>query len=211
MNARYAPPVIRLERAWRYVASVSLMLAVGCTAASPAADTTTLHPHGDPLPVSENQQGHRVDALADDADPAASEEDGTLVDQPSIAGVFLWCQTPTGRACRLASAALGTGPKDPSGLPPGLLTVEDLSDDCTEPTIATIDARLSTALAVQPTGWRDQGGSYLDMSLLGDMYSAAGCINDADPSRPIAKVSAADHSSPRVYLVRVWDGAAPSY
>jgi hypothetical protein len=42
---------------------------------------------------------------------------------------------------------------------------------------------------------------------MGDMYQAAGCINDADPASPIAKISAGDGSSPRVYLVRVWDAA----
>ena len=44
-----------------------------------------------------------------------------------------------------------------------------------------------------------------DTSLFSDMYQAAGCINDADTSRPIAKISAASGASPRVYLVRVWD------
>jgi hypothetical protein len=58
---------------------------------------------------------------------------------------------------------------------------------------------------VQSTGWRDQGGSYLDLSTLGEMYQAAGCINDADSARPIAKISAAGGASPRVYLVRVWE------
>ena len=92
-----------------------------------------------------------------------------------------------------------------------MLNVEDRSNDCEEPTIVTVSARLGQAFSVQSTGWRDQGGSMLDMSLLSDMYQAAGCINDADPSRPIAKISAADGAMPRVYLVRVWDGQPPGY
>ncbi len=163
----------------------------------------------EPLPTAENQQGHpQIDPFEAD-EPA---ELGELPpDQHSIAGVFLWCQAPTGRACAVASAALGTGPKATSGLPPSLLNVEDRSNDCEEPTIVTVSARLGQAFSVQSTGWRDQGGSTLDMSLLGDMYQAAGCINDADPSRPIAKISAADGAMPRVYLVRVWDGQPPGY
>lgn len=205
-TARYAPQVVRNARTLRYVAALAVV-AAGCGAAPPAERTLVV---GSTPTASENQQGHRLDELALDEAQAESSEP-LAAEQPSIAGVFLWCQTPSGRACRLAMAALGTGPKDPSGLPPSLLTVEDLSDDCLEPTIATVGGRLASAFAVQTTGWRDQGGSYLDASMLSDMYSAAGCINDADPSRPIAKISAADGASPRVYLVRVWDGQAPTY
>lgn len=130
---------------------------------------------------------------------------------PPIPGVYLWCAAPTGRACRAATAALGTGPKETSGLPPSLLNVEDLSDDCLEPTIATVGRRLAPALAVSQTGWRDQSGSMLDPSMLGDMYQAAGCINDVDQALPIAKISAGSTTSPRVYLVRVWDAGEASY
>jgi hypothetical protein len=180
--------------------------ASGCGAAVSNAPTS---PRSEPLPRAENQQGHRaLDAAEEEAESASAP---LPPDQPSIAGVFLWCQAPTGRACALASAALGTGPKDPSGLPPSLLTVEDRDNDCDEPTIATITTRLASAFALQSVGWRDQGGSMLDASLLGDMYQAAGCINDADPARPIAKISAADGALPRVYLVRVWDGQPSTY
>jgi hypothetical protein len=200
-RARYAPRVIRNASALRYAAVLAALVA-GCGATTPPARTVA---RSEPLPVSENQQGHHVAAGVDDPSAETSDEP-VPADQPSIAGVYLWCQTPRGRACRLASAALGTGPKDPSGLPPSLLTVEDRSDDCTEPTIQAVGGRLAAAFAIQTTGWRDQGGSYLDMSMLSDMYSAAGCINDADPTLPVAKISAADGASPRVYLVRVWDG-----
>ena len=204
-SARYAPRVLREREPSRYWVLLAL-LTTACGAAPPPRPVV----RSEPLPVSENQLGH---VPVDDAPDATSAVDeGSLPpEQPSIAGVYLWCQAPTGRACALASAALGTGPKDPAGLPPTLLTVEDRSNDCEEPTIATIGARLASAFAVQASGWRDQGGSYLDPALLSDMYQAAGCINDADPSRPIAKVSAADGAAPRVYLVRVWDGQAPTY
>lgn len=203
--ARYAPTVIRATNLARY--SALALLACGCGGAPVPTSTIA---RSEPLPTSENQQGHpEVDPLQADEPP----DIGVLPpDQPSIAGVFLWCQAPAGRACALASAALGTGPKALSGLPPSLLTVEDRSNDCEEPTIATVSARLAAAFSIDLTGWRDQGGSSLDMSLLGEMYQAAGCINDLDPTRPIAKISAADGVMPRVYLVRVWDGqTAPTY
>lgn len=162
--------------------------------------------------MSDNQQGHSPETEEEVSLADAAPVLGELVQHPSIAGVFLWCQTPTGPACQLASAALGTGPKDVSGLPPSLLTVEDRPNDCEESTVAEIARRLNAAFTVQPTGWRDQVGGTLDASLLADMYQAAGCINDADPSRPIAKISAASVGMPRVYLVRVWDGqAVPTY
>lgn len=193
----YAPSVVRRARIDRYIVLFALV-AAGCGAAPP---TTTTIARAEPLPMTENQQGHRADAATEtlgDGGPIPAAE-------PSIAGVYLWCRMPQGRACRLASAALGTSPKDLRGLPQSLMSVEDLSDDCTEPTIRTISARLSTAFGVQQSGWRDQGGAYLDPSTLGDMYTAAGCINDGEPALPIAKISAAASATPRVYLVRVWD------
>jgi hypothetical protein len=172
----------------------------GCGGASGVAT----RPRSEALPPDENQQSHV--AVADEAPDEARPREA-----PSIPGVHLWCQDPHGRACLLATAALGTGPKSSSALPPGLWTVEDLDDDCVEPTIGTVSGRLSTVFAVQPSGWRDQSGTYLDQALIGDMYQAAGCINDAETTGPIAKISAASASSPRAYLVRVWDGqSAPS-
>lgn len=150
-------------------------------------------------------------ATEEEVASATDESLAGLVQEPSIAGVFLWCQSPGGRACQLASAALGTGPKALSGLPTSLLSVEDRTNDCDEPTVAAVRQRLDVAFAVPPSGWRDQVGSYLDASLLSDMYQAAGCINDADPSHPIAKISAASTAMPRVYLVRVWDEQPPTY
>lgn len=202
-TTRYARRVLREHGGERY-ALLFVALASACGAASAPVHTGAVR--AEPLPASENQQGHpeRVET------PVAEEEVVPAVtDQPSIAGVYLWCQTPGGRACRLASAALGTGPKEAAGLPPSLLTVEDLSNDCDEPTISSVSGRLDHAFAQTPGGWRDQGGNYLDLALIGDMYQAAGCINDADPSHPIAKISAADGGSPRVYLVRIWDQQAP--
>jgi hypothetical protein len=201
-TTRYAPRVLRGPRGERY-ALLSLALASACGAAPSPAYTSA---HAEPLPVSENQQGRR-----EPTETVAVEEDiGPLpTDQPSIAGVYLWCQTPRGPGCRLASAALGTGPKDATGLPASLQTVEDRSNDCEERTIASVSGRLDHAFAVQTSGWRDQGGNHLDLSLLGDMYQAAGCINDADPSHPIAKISAADGTNPRLYLVRIWDRQLP--
>jgi hypothetical protein len=208
-NARYAPGVVRSTASARYVASL-LFLAVGC-GATPAAPTLPVT-RSEPLPVSENQQGARPDRGIDEPQDVAALPSEPLSLQwtvSSIRGVYLWCQDPRGRACRLASTALGTVPKDLSGLPPALLMVDDQLDDCTEPTIHAVSARLDTAFPVEPAGWRDQGGTYLDLALIGDMYQAAGCINDADRAGPIAKISASADSSPRVYLVRVWDAAAP--
>jgi hypothetical protein len=182
----YARAVIRGARLERFL----LPLALAACGSSPPIVTQPSLP---PLSAAENQQGHRV---PDDALPAA---------QPSIPGVYLWCHAPAGRACRLAAAALGTDPKDTRGLPISLFNVEDLSDDCVEPTIRTLGTRLSTAFGEQASGWRDQGGTYLDIASLDGMYSAAGCINDAEPTRPIAKIHAASAASPRVYLVRVWE------
>jgi hypothetical protein len=167
--------------------------------------TTPRSAHAEPLPVSENQQGTVAEATT-----GPSIEEASLSTAEPLPGVYLWCAAPSGRACRLASAALGTGPKETSGLPPNLLTVEDLTDDCMEPTITAVTRRLAPALAVSPTGWRDQSGQYLDQSMLSDMYSAAGCINDADQSLPVAKISAGS-GTPRVYLVRVWDMGESTY
>lgn len=191
----HAPRVVRPTRCARY--AFCLIGLMGCGAAPGLA----MHPRSEPLPAGENQQG-RSAIVAD----APTERVPPLREEPSIPGVHLWCQDPHGRACLLATAALGTGPKDASALPPDLWTVEDLDDDCGEPTIGTVSGRLSTAFAVERSGWRDQSGMYLDQSLIGDMYQAAGCINDVEPSGPIAKISAARGLSPRTYLVRVWDG-----
>lgn len=202
--ARYDRRVVRMSALTRYF--YVLALGVIVTACGAAAPSNRPIARGEPLPVGENQQGHHEDFVVADNDDGTAEELGApLVDQPSIAGVYLWCQSPTGRACAMATAALGTGPKDPSGLPPGLLVVEDRDNDCNEPTIATVSGRIGTALSMVTTNWRDQGGSYLDLASLGDMYAAAGCINDGDPLHPVAKISAADGASPRVYLVRVWE------
>lgn len=141
---------------------------------------------------------------------ASSSETADLPQGEPIQGVYLWCADPTGRACRLASAALGTSPKS-SELPPPLLDVQDLSDDCSEPTISEVSRRLAPALAISPTGWRDQTGSMLDPSLLADMYQAAGCINDADQALPVAKISAGSIGAPRLYLVRIWDMGQSTY
>lgn len=159
----------------------------------------------DAAPVSANQQGHH-EALTEAVETTG--EDAPLpAEEASIAGVYLWCASPGGHACRAASAVLGTGPKETSGLPTGLLTVEDQENDCAEPTIQTIEGRLTRAFGVQMTGWRDQTGTYLDLPSLSDMYSAAGCINDADTSLPVAKISATGGGGgPRMYLVRVWEG-----
>ena len=202
-TTRYAPRVLRGLRGERY-ALLSLALATACGAAPAPVRTTAART--EPFPVTENQHEQH-----DSVETPITEPEVVAVpaDQPSIAGVYLWCQTPLGRACRLASAALGTGPKELAGLPPSLLTVEDRSNDCEETTIASVSGRLDHAFALPTGGWRDQGGNTLDLASIGDMYQAAGCINDTDPSHPIAKISAADGSSPRLYLVRVWDPQAP--
>lgn len=200
--ARYALPVLRAARRVRYAL---LGLALASSSGCGATAVPVVRPRAEPLPVSDNQQGHSDVETSSESGTAMSSE-VLLVQQPSLGGVYLWCQAPDGRACQLASAALGTGPKEASGLPASLLTVEDLENDCSEPTIVEIERRLTRAFAVQDTGWRDQTGGYLDSSLLADMYSAAGCINDADSTQPIAKISAASMGAPRYYLVRVWDG-----
>lgn len=201
-TTRYARPVLRGLRGERY-ALLSLALATACGAAPAPVRTPA---RTEPFPVTENQPGHHDSAET----PITEPELVTLpADQPSIPGVYLWCQTPRGRACGVASAALGTGPKELAGLPPSLLTVEDRTNDCEEPTIASVSGRLDHAFALPAGGWRDQGGNYLDLASIADMYQAAGCINDTDPSHPIAKISAADGGSPRVYLVRIWDSQAP--
>lgn len=201
-SARYAPPVLRAYTGVRYgLLALSFALSSACGASTVAV----ARPRAEALPVSENQQGPSEPGSTTESS-APMSSDVPLVQQPSIPGVYLWCQAPDGRACQLAAAALGTGPKDASGLPASVLTVEDLENDCAEPTIAEVSHRLTLAFAVQDTGWRDQTGGYLDGSLLSDMYSAAGCINDADATQPIAKISAGSTGSPRFYLVRVWDG-----
>lgn len=199
--------MIRRTRAGRYVATL-LVFAAGCGAAPspvatlPTTTTTTTEEEASP--------GNTNHVVAVDETPDTAAAAAPLVaEEPSIAGVYLWCELPTGSACLRASAILGTGPKDPSGLPPALLGVEDLGNDCDEPTIAEVAGRLSRAFGVSPSGWRDQGGSYLDASSLSQMYQAAGCINDAEAGRPIAKIHAAAGSSPRAYLVRVWEIPAP--
>ncbi len=188
----------------RLASIMLLVLASSCGGAATVIRAPT-SPRAEALPSSENQQG----ALA--IETSAPREEAPVVVVPPIPGVYLWCAVPSGRACQAASAALGTGPKETSGLPPGLLNVEDLSDDCVEPTITTVSRRLAPALAVSASGWRDQSGTYLETSMLSDMYSAAGCINDVDQALPIAKISAASGSSPRVYLVRVWDAGEATY
>ncbi len=190
----------------RLVLVSSFVLLASCGASAPPVGVPRTA-HAEPLPASENQQG----AIAALASLASGDDLASLPAVAPIPGVYLWCAAPTGRACRAASAALGTGPKETSGLPPALLTVEDLSDDCLEPVITAVSRRLAPALAVSPTGWRDQSGTYLESSLLSDMYSAAGCINDVDQSMPVAKISAGSGSSPRVYLVRVWDQGESTY
>ncbi len=202
-TTRYARGVLRGFRGERY-ALLALALATACGGASAPVHATTLR--AEPMPIAENQQGHQESVETPVAEPSVG---AVPEDQPSIAGVYLWCQTPRGRACQLASAALGTGPKEAAGIPPGLLTVEDRTNDCEEPTIASVSGRLDLAFALPTGGWRDQGGNYLDLALIGDMYQAAGCINDTDSSHPIAKISAADGSSPRIYLVRIWDQQTP--
>jgi len=198
----------RVLRGWALVRyGTAVMTLMGCGAAAPVPRTLV---RSEPLPASENQQGRRE--IATSAEPEVRPTDALPPEQPSIAGVYLWCQSPTGRACALASAALGTGPKELSGIPPSVLAVEDRMNDCEEPTIARVSARLAGAFAIQPTGWRDQGGTSLDMTTIGEMYAAAGCINDLDPTLPVAKISAGDGAAPRVYLVRVWDGqTTPTY
>lgn len=206
-SARYAPPVVRARTGVRYA---FLALSCALSSACGASAVPVVRPRAEALPVSENQQGHPDPGAATESG-ASMSSDVALVEQPSIAGVYLWCQMPSGRACQLAAAALGTGPKDASGLPPSVLNVEDLENDCAEPTIAEISQRLTGAFATLGSGWRDQTGSYLDSSLLADMYSAAGCINDADSTQPIAKISAGSAGSPRYYLVRVWDGGGGTF
>jgi hypothetical protein len=196
-NARYASIV-------RAASILLVVLTASCGAAAPPP-VASPSARSEPLPVSENQQGPVLAALA-----GADEAPIGPTAQP-IPGVYLWCAVPSGRACRAASAALGTGPKETSGLPPTLLSVEDLGDDCREPTISEVSQRLAPALAVSPMGWRDQAGTQLDLSLLSDMYQAAGCINDVDQAMPIAKISAGSDSSPRLYLVRVWDMGESTY
>ena len=196
-SARY-DSVVRIASLW-----ILTVLVASCGGATPRLELAP-RSHIDALPIAENQQGATV-ARAPDVTPPP---DGPVA--APIAGVYLWCAVPSGRACTAASAALGTGPKATSGLPPALLDVEDLTDDCLEPTITSVSRRLAPALAVSDAGWRDQAGSYLDLSMLGDMYSAAGCINDADQALPIAKISAGSASSPRVYLVRIWDSGEAS-
>ena len=124
-----------------------------------------------------------------------------------LADTYIWCANSAGDACLRATAALGALPiKNPASAPSQLFLLEDLPDDCTASGVLEIRHRLDTAFSLNASGWRDQAGSSLDPLYFQDVYTASGCISDS--SAPLIKIGVSSTSTPRTYLVRVWETAS---
>ena len=148
-----------------------------------------------------NQQGALVAAEAEPG--AAGATDGHAALAP-MRDVVLWCEDPTGAACRQVSEAIKAPPVATSAVPSELLTLEDLPDDCTAPGMEAIERRAGGALSLSEGSWRDQVGDTVDRDMLSDMYMGSGCIHDSDSGRPVVKIHAT-RAAPRRFLVRVWE------
>lgn len=178
----------------RRVVVLSLLLS-GC----PASGTTGAAVEDDPMPVADNRNGTTgSEAPVGPSYPTTSSP---------LADTYIWCADSGGDACARATAALGALPiKSPANAPPQLFTLEDSYDDCTAVGMMEIRRRLDAALHLNTSGWRDQGGSLLDATQFSNMYAASGCISDV--SSPVVKIAASSTSTPRTYLVRVWETAS---
>jgi hypothetical protein len=163
------------------------------------ATTTTSEPDDDPMPVAENRNGTTgSEAPLGPSYPTTSSP---------LPDTYVWCADPGGDACARATAALGALPiKNPANAPAQLFTLEDTYDDCVAPGMMEIRTRLDAALRLNSSGWRDQGGSQLDATQFSNIYAASGCISDV--SAPVVKIAASSTSTPRTYLVRVWETAS---
>jgi hypothetical protein len=148
----------------------------------------------DPQPVSENQQGRPELAVAASFPMTSSP----------LADTYIWCADSAGLACLRATAALGAvAIKNPINAPPELFDLEDLPDDCLATGMTEIRSRLERALTLSASGWRDQGGNRLDADQFSNIYAASGCVSDA--ASPVVKIAATASTTPRRYLVRVWE------
>lgn len=171
---------------------LGLLLCAGCVSSAPSTGSTTSV--DEPLSVAENQQGH----------PEVAARPSYPMTSSPLPNTYLWCADTEGSACLRAAAALGSiAVKNPENAPPALYDLEDLPDDCLAPGIAEIRQRLDLALGFASSGWRDQGGNRLTAEFWPNVYSAAGCISDV--GAPVAKIAASSSSTPRLYLVRVWE------
>ncbi len=173
--------------------ALALLALWGCGAnASITAGTGPVD--DDPQPVSENQQGSPELAIAASFPVTSSP----------LADTYIWCADSAGLACLRATAALGAvAIKNPINAPPELFDLEDLPDDCLATGMSEIRSRLDRALTLSSSGWRDQGGNRLDADQFSNIYAASGCVSDA--ASPVVKIAATASTTPRRYLVRVWE------
>lgn len=159
---------------------------------------TTARVDDDPMTVEENQQGTGGGEVTGPTYPMTSSP---------LPDTYIWCATAGGDACARATAALGALPiKNPASAPSQLFVLEDLPDDCTATGVLDIRHRLDSAFSLNAAGWRDQAGPSLDPMYFQDVYTASGCISDS--SAPLIKIGVSSSSTPRTYLVRVWETAS---
>jgi hypothetical protein len=163
---------------------------LGCTAApARVAD--------DPQPVEANRNGAAGgESVAGPPAPSFG---------PPLPDTYVWCDTGGGAACARVLAALGAVQiKDPARAPAQLYVVEDVADDCTAPGMPELRRRIDGALATDPSLWRDQLGTDLPALEFANIYAAAGCIAEATGG-VVVKIAASSTSTPRSYVVRVWE------
>jgi hypothetical protein len=165
---------------------------LGCTAA-PARRAD------DPQPVEANRNaGAGGEAAPEPAAPSFG---------PPLPDTYVWCDAGGGAACARVLAALGAIQiKDPARAPAELYVVEDGHDDCSATGASELRRRVGGALAIDPAVWRDQIGPDLPAAEFPNIYAAAGCIAEAEGG-VVVKFAASSTSTPRSYLVRVWDSA----
>lgn len=126
---------------------------------------------------------------------------------PATGAIVLWCSQAQGAACLAATTALGVAPVQAGAIPQELLTAtHDLEDDCADPDLAGMLARLAPAMGVAPSNWHDNSGTLGEAQYVSDVYSGGGCTNCCwSETEPPIKVQVAPSPAGLRYLVRVWE------
>lgn len=126
---------------------------------------------------------------------------------PATGAIVLWCSQAQGAACLAATTALGVAPVQAGAIPMELLTAtHDLEDDCADPDLAGMLARLAPAMGISPGNWHDNTGTLGEAQYVSDVYSGGGCTNCCwSETEPPIKVQVAPSPAGLRYLVRVWE------
>ena len=129
--------------------------------------------------------------------------------EDELAAILLWCSQPGGRACSAAQQELGLAPTPAEAIPDEIREeARDLEDDCSDPEIAPLMQRLTTATGAGGT-WVDHVGGLVDRHAIADMFSGSGCMNAPGPTDAVVKVHAAAAADRVRILVRVWEVGEP--